>query len=165
MTNALSPASSLLPFFGTRLRRQIFNLAPTQYRQLRRLCVTLIFLCTHTTHATLQNLPGHFGNNIILILVDHNIFNIAKHKLPYFIAYLFTCILIEGFPKNSPDSRTSVHCTKCNSIQESKYFCLVDSKNLLHWNFRIKILCFWQPRSNSTIPPIARAALSRRRGR
>ena len=29
--------SSLLPFFGTRLRRQDFNLAPTQYRQLRRL--------------------------------------------------------------------------------------------------------------------------------
>ena len=32
-------ASSLLPFFGTRLRRQNFNLAPTQYRQLRRLSV------------------------------------------------------------------------------------------------------------------------------
>ena len=30
-------ASSLLLFFGTRLRRQNFNLAPTQYRQLRRL--------------------------------------------------------------------------------------------------------------------------------
>ena len=28
---------SLLPFFGTQLRRQNFNLAPTQYRQLRRL--------------------------------------------------------------------------------------------------------------------------------
>ena len=33
----ISTASSLLPFFGTRLRRQNFNLAPTQYRQLRRL--------------------------------------------------------------------------------------------------------------------------------
>ena len=30
-------ASSLLPFFGTRFRRQNVNLAPTQYRQLRRL--------------------------------------------------------------------------------------------------------------------------------
>ena len=30
-------ASSLLPCFGTRLRPQSFNLAPTQYRQLRRL--------------------------------------------------------------------------------------------------------------------------------
>ena len=35
---ARNTASSLLPFFGTRLRRQNFNLAPTQYRQLRRLC-------------------------------------------------------------------------------------------------------------------------------
>ena len=34
---ARNTASSLLPFFGTRLRRQNFNLAPTQYRQLRRL--------------------------------------------------------------------------------------------------------------------------------
>ena len=33
----ISTASSLLLFFGTRLRRQNFNLAPTQYRQLRRL--------------------------------------------------------------------------------------------------------------------------------
>ena len=33
----ISTASSLLPFFGTRLRRQNLNLAPTQYRQLRRL--------------------------------------------------------------------------------------------------------------------------------
>ena len=33
--------SSLLPFFGTRLRRQNFNLAPTQYRQLRRLKIRL----------------------------------------------------------------------------------------------------------------------------
>ena len=36
---ARNTASSLLPFFGTRLRRQNFNLAPTQYRQLRRLSV------------------------------------------------------------------------------------------------------------------------------
>ena len=33
--------SSLLPFFGTRLRRQNFNLAPTQNRQLCRLWQTL----------------------------------------------------------------------------------------------------------------------------
>ena len=38
---ARNTASSLLPFFGTRLRRQNFNLAPTQYRQLRRLCFFL----------------------------------------------------------------------------------------------------------------------------
>ena len=36
---ARNTASSLLPFFGTRFRRQNFNLAPTQYRQLRRLSV------------------------------------------------------------------------------------------------------------------------------
>ena len=30
-----------LPFFGTQLRRQNFNLAPKQYRQLRRLQHTL----------------------------------------------------------------------------------------------------------------------------
>ena len=34
---------SLLPFFGTQLRRQNFNLAPTQYRQLRRLVLLLLF--------------------------------------------------------------------------------------------------------------------------
>ena len=33
-------ASSLLPFSGTRLRRQNFNLAPTQYRQLHRLLLS-----------------------------------------------------------------------------------------------------------------------------
>ena len=33
----ISTASFLLPFFGTRLRRQNFNLLPTQYRKLRRL--------------------------------------------------------------------------------------------------------------------------------
>ena len=38
---ARNTASSLLPFFGTRLRRQNFNLAPTQYRQLCRLCFFL----------------------------------------------------------------------------------------------------------------------------
>ena len=37
LAGGISTASSLLPFFGTRLRRQNFNLAPTQYRQLRRL--------------------------------------------------------------------------------------------------------------------------------
>ena len=38
---ARNTASSLLPFFGTQLRRQNFNLTPTQYRQLRRLCFFL----------------------------------------------------------------------------------------------------------------------------
>ena len=33
----ISTSSSLLPFFGTRLRRENFNLAPTKYRQLRGL--------------------------------------------------------------------------------------------------------------------------------
>ena len=33
----MTTASSLLSFFGTQLRCQNFNLAPTQYRQLRRL--------------------------------------------------------------------------------------------------------------------------------
>ena len=37
LAGGISTASSLLPFFGTRLRRQNFNLAPTQYCQLRRL--------------------------------------------------------------------------------------------------------------------------------
>ena len=37
VAGGISTASSLLPFFGTRLCRQNFNLAPTQYRQLRRL--------------------------------------------------------------------------------------------------------------------------------
>ena len=36
----ISTSSSLLPFFGTRLRRENFNLAPTKYRQLRRLEAT-----------------------------------------------------------------------------------------------------------------------------
>ena len=36
----ISTASFLLPLFGTRLRRQNFNLAPTQYRQLRRLLIS-----------------------------------------------------------------------------------------------------------------------------
>ena len=46
---AITNASSLLPFFGTRLRRQNFNLAPTQYRQLLRLTrpwrLKLLALC------------------------------------------------------------------------------------------------------------------------
>ena len=37
LAGGISTVSSLLPFFGTRLHRQNFNLAPTQYRQLRRL--------------------------------------------------------------------------------------------------------------------------------
>ena len=37
-TNRLVPT----PIFGTRLRRQNFNLAPTQYRQLRRLLGSLL---------------------------------------------------------------------------------------------------------------------------
>ena len=37
LAGGISTASSILPFFETRLRRQNFNLAPTQYRQLRRL--------------------------------------------------------------------------------------------------------------------------------
>ena len=37
LAGGISTASCPLPFFGTRLRRQNFNLAPTQYRQLRRL--------------------------------------------------------------------------------------------------------------------------------
>ena len=37
LAGGISTASSLILFFGTRLRRQNFNLAPTQYRQLRRL--------------------------------------------------------------------------------------------------------------------------------
>ena len=39
LAGGISTASSLLPFFGTRLRRQNFYLAPTQYRQLPRLCL------------------------------------------------------------------------------------------------------------------------------
>ena len=38
LAGGISTASSLFPFFGTRLRR--INLAPTQYRQLRRLHVS-----------------------------------------------------------------------------------------------------------------------------
>ena len=37
LAGGISTASSLLPFFGTLLRRQKFNLAAKQYRQLRRL--------------------------------------------------------------------------------------------------------------------------------
>ena len=37
LAGGISTASSPVPFFGTRLRRQNFNLAPTHYRQLRRL--------------------------------------------------------------------------------------------------------------------------------
>ena len=37
LAGGISTTSSLLPFFGTRLRRQNFNLTPTQYRQLCRL--------------------------------------------------------------------------------------------------------------------------------
>ena len=37
LAGGISTASSLRPFFGTRLRRQNLNPAPTQYRQLRRL--------------------------------------------------------------------------------------------------------------------------------
>ena len=37
LAGGISTASSLPPFFGTRLLCQNFNLAPTQYRQLRRL--------------------------------------------------------------------------------------------------------------------------------
>ena len=37
LAGGISTASSLLPFFGTRLRRQNVNLAPTQYCLLRRL--------------------------------------------------------------------------------------------------------------------------------
>ena len=39
LAGGISTASFLLPFFGTRLRRQNFNLAPTQYRHLRRLAL------------------------------------------------------------------------------------------------------------------------------
>ena len=37
LAGGISIASFPLPFFGTRLRRQNVDLAPTQYRQLRRL--------------------------------------------------------------------------------------------------------------------------------
>ena len=37
LVGGISTVSSLLRFFGTRLRCQNFNLGPTQYRQLRRL--------------------------------------------------------------------------------------------------------------------------------
>ena len=37
LAGGISTALSLLPFFAIRLRRQNFNLAPTQYNQLRRL--------------------------------------------------------------------------------------------------------------------------------
>ena len=39
LAGGISTASSLLPFFGTRLRRQNFNLAAPQYRKLRRLAM------------------------------------------------------------------------------------------------------------------------------
>ena len=45
-----STASSLLPFFGTRLRRQNFNLAPTQYRQLRRLSAVCVLHWPNKNH-------------------------------------------------------------------------------------------------------------------
>ena len=41
-----STALPLLPFFGTRLRHQNFNLAPTQYRQLRRLTGKVVKLAS-----------------------------------------------------------------------------------------------------------------------
>ena len=50
LAGGISTASSLLPFFGTRLRRQNFNLAPTQYRQLRRLGS-----CRHSTMSLSEN--------------------------------------------------------------------------------------------------------------
>ena len=56
LAGGISTASSLLLFFGTRLRRQNFNLAPTQYRQLRRLVSTTMYrlwrhrLCRSALH-------------------------------------------------------------------------------------------------------------------
>jgi len=59
----ISTASSLLPFFGTRLRRQNFNLAPSQYCQLRRL--TLQPLMPSTTSASLTSSPSCLSSAIL----------------------------------------------------------------------------------------------------
>ena len=48
----------LLPFFGTRLRHQSFNLAPTQYRQLHTLLGTYLSI-----------FPVGVGRSIIIIIV------------------------------------------------------------------------------------------------
>ena len=45
-------------FFGTRLRRQNFNLAPTQYRQLRRLELKLCTMALSSSAATGGNSKG-----------------------------------------------------------------------------------------------------------
>ena len=51
------------PVFGTRLRRQNFNLAPTQYRQLRRLTIFMWFGSHFTVGVTrrlFHGSPVHF---------------------------------------------------------------------------------------------------------
>ena len=71
-------ASSQLPFFGTRLRRQNFNLAPTQYRQLRRLLYTLF----RTKRSKSIPCPAaHRGREGVYPL---GLKRFKKHQLPYF---------------------------------------------------------------------------------
>ena len=66
LAGGISTASSLLPFFGTRLRRQNFNLVPTQYRQVRRLgflgCfflnVSIVVLSTNSNRCLQKAMPS-----------------------------------------------------------------------------------------------------------
>ena len=62
LAGGISTASSLLPFFGTRLRQQNFNLAPTQYRQLRRLITSVQLAFTERVVPTTQAFDWSLDN-------------------------------------------------------------------------------------------------------
>ena len=67
------------PVFGIRLRRQNFNLAPTQYRQLRRLTILyVVWLAFHCwCHVPVSRQSSSFCS-ILPITLPQSLWNLSK---------------------------------------------------------------------------------------
>ena len=92
-----STASPLLPFFGTQLRRQNFNLAPTQYHRLRRLTGKVVHLASFSKWGFLElgsGLLAWAGSQGRVVWVG----GVLAPPPPPFLSFLFLTVSRFQFP-------------------------------------------------------------------
>ena len=116
-----STASPLLPFFGTQLRRQNFNLEPTQYHRLRRLTGKVVHLASFSKWGFLElgsGLLAWAGSQGRVMWVAGALaspslsFLLLSYRLAFSVRFFF--------PRPIPNNRACSHPTSSNNTGAKK---------------------------------------------
>ena len=157
LAGGISTASSLLPFFGTRLRHQNFNLAPTQYRQLHRLFTgrNAKNPQTETLRKRVTQLGKHNGQHVFPVVDTPRLFLFPSLRLRRNRTTFFACFRQVSFEGNTCFRQRifviAIADTRSNATETSLVFCFYQRIRTL--NIRAKRDSALETSNFKMIPP------------